>query len=220
MIEEDKLADEPENEEQYEVSKPFHQMMYEAIAPKIKQFLSDYFGERFYVLNPETYLQIEESIKDNFIFAAEIPDILYRHRTITDDDQFEEALAKFVPPKTAIAWQKSKNWFDQDFGTGEDEDSFLEDSHNIDLTEEQQIAKKIVETVDDMIEHTRNFAHFMKSGYEITMKEAQSFMERYASFDLAILSAEGFEELNNHMGFMVEQQLEDLEAMINRQSGD
>ncbi len=220
MIKNTEIPGELKDNKDFEYSKPFHQLMQEAVSPKINQFLIDYFGEAFFNLNPETYRLIEKTIKENFIFTIEIPGILYRYRTITDTDQFDETLAKFVPPKTGVIWQKHQNWFDRDFKEDDDdndENTFLEDSQADDLNKEQQKAKEIIHTANNIIEHTNNFGYFMKMGYDLTIKEMQLFLESNASFDLSILSAEGFGELYDLMNFTVEKLFEDLEALINKE---
>ena len=197
----------------------FEDLMREALSPKIKQFLNDYFGERIYNLKSETYLQIEKTIREDFILAAQIPEVLYLHRTIKDPDEFDEALANFVPSQTFIIWPENKHWFDQDFSDDDDnddddDDTFLEDSSPSDLTPEQLMAKEIINIADEIANESRNMAHFMKSGYEIIIKQAQIFLEENALFDLAILSPEGFEELDEEMNLLIETILENLEAIF------
>lgn len=213
MITDNNTSEELEDDEEYE--KSFTELMYEALSPKIKQFITEYYGERFFNLNSETYLEIEKTIKHDFIFADEIPNVLYRYKTITDSEKFDEALENFIPPKTPLIWQEYEHWFDRDFSDDDDEDTFLEDSAPIDLTEDQKRAKEIIRIANEITDNTQNFAHFMKSGYEIIMKEAQLFLEHRASFDLSILSPKGFDELHNHLDTLIQTILEDLEALIN-----
>jgi hypothetical protein len=217
MTDENYISEEFEEDEEYEDEVPFKDLMHDALSSKIKQFITEYFGEQLYNLEPETYLEIEKTIREDFIFASEIPDILYRYRTITDPDEFDKALAKFIPPKTSFVWQKHKNWFDRDFSNDkdDDEDTFLEDSDPIDLTEDEIRAKKIINLENEISNNTKGFAHFMKSGYDITMKEAQLFLARSASFDLSVLSPEGFDTLHNQLDLLIETLLENLEALIN-----
>jgi hypothetical protein len=217
MLEENYTSEEIEEDEEYEDEGSFRELMHDALAPVIKQFLSAYYGEPFYNLNAETYLEIEKTIRADFIFASEIPDILWRYRTITDPDEFDNALANFIPPKTSFVWPMNEHWFDRDYSNEEDddEDDFLEDSDPVDLSDTEIRAKKIINLADEITSNTQRFAHFMKSGYDITIKAAQLFLERNASFDLSILSPEGFEKLQNELDMLVETILEDLEALIN-----
>lgn len=220
MFEITKIPGEFNDKNTFEDSKPFHQLMQEAISPKLNQFLMDYFGESYLMLNPETYLLIEKTIKENFIFMIEIPGIFYRHRTIIETDLFDEALANFVPPKSGLVWQKHKNWFVLDFSDKDDvngENSFQEDNQITDLNKDQQKANEIINSANIIIEQTHHFASFLEMGYSLTMKEMQLFLEKNASFDLSILSAEGFNELHNLMNFTIVKLLEDLEALIKRE---
>lgn len=204
-----------ELDEEFEDEISFSERLYKAISPKIKQFLVNYYGNNFLNLQPETYLEIEKIIKDDIHYLADdIPGVLYRYRTITDDDKFDEAIDSFVPDNKPINWSVSKNWFDRDFSNNEDDDTFLEDSDPIDLTDDQKRAKKIINLVDEMTNDTQNFAHFMKSGYEIAVKEVQLFLVNNASFDLFILSSEGFTELQNDIDLLISTLLEDLYSLM------
>ncbi|HBX51341.1 MAG: hypothetical protein A2275_08135 [Bacteroidetes bacterium RIFOXYA12_FULL_35_11] len=204
-----------ESEDEFEDEILFNEQLYKAISPKIKQFLVEYYGDNFYNLKPETYLEIETLIEDDILlFASEIPDILYRNRTITDEDKFDEALDNFVPDNIPINWPVIENWFDRDFSNDDDEDTFLEDSDPIDLTEDQKKAKEIVELANEMTDNTQSFAHFMKSGYEITNKKVQLFLENIASFELSILSPDGFIALQTHLNLLVSTLLENLYTIM------
>ncbi len=201
--------------DEFEDGISFKESLYGAMAPKVKQFLAEYFGDSFLNLNPETYMEIEALIKEDILlYADEIPDILYRYRTITDDDLFDEALDNFVPVQAPIKWPAIENWFDRDFKKEDDDDTFLEDSAPIDLTEEQKKAKDIINIANDITDNTQNFADFMKSAYEIIMKETQLFIENNASFDLSILSADGFVELQERLNLLVSILSEDLHTLI------
>ncbi|HBX51553.1 MAG: hypothetical protein A2275_04955 [Bacteroidetes bacterium RIFOXYA12_FULL_35_11] len=209
----DNISEELDDEFEDEIS--FSEQLYTAISPKIKQFLVEYYGDNFHNLKSETYLEIETLIEDDILlFASEIPDILYRNRTITDEDKFDEALDNFVPDNIPINWPVIENWFDRDFKEEEEEDTFLEDSNPIDLTEDQKKAKEIVELANEMTENTQSFAHFMKSGYEIVIKEVQLFLKNNASFDLSILSPDGFIALQTHLDLLVSTLLEDLNTLL------
>ena len=211
----DNYTPEEFEDDDYEDEKYFDELMQESLSPKVKKFLNEYYGDRFYNLEAETYREIDKTIKADFTFADEIPNILYRYRTITDEDEFDKALDNFVPSGKPVVWKKNKNWFDSDFNEEEDdEDIFLEDSDPVDLTEEQRKAKELIEHVDDMLDFTKGFAHFMRSGQNVIMREAQLFIENRASFDLSILSPEGFEELQSQLDILVETLLEDLHGLI------
>ena len=213
MTDENYTSKEFDNYE-YEDDKCFDELMRESLSPKVKKFLNEYYGERFYELDAETYREIDKTIKADFKFADEIPNILFRYRTITDEEEFDKALDNFVPSGKPIVWKKNKNWFDSDFNEEDDEDTFLEDSDPVDLTEEQRKAKELIEHIDDMLDFTKGFAHFMRSGHDAIMKESHLFMQNCASFDLSILSPEGFEELQSQLDLLVETLLEDLHGLI------
>lgn len=200
-----------ESDDEFEDEISFNEQLYKAISPKIKQFLVEYYGNNFYNLQSETYLEIETLIEDNILlFGSEIPDILYRNRTITNEDEFDKALDNFVPDNIPFNWPLLENRFDRDFKEDEDEDTFLEDSNPIDLTQDQRKAKEIVELANEMNENTQNFAHFMKSGYKIVIIEIQLFLKNNASFDLSILSHDGFIALQSHIDMLASTLLEDL----------
>jgi hypothetical protein len=205
-----------EEDEEYEEEGSVIDILYEALSPKIKQFLREYYGKQLYNLQPETYLEINKTIREGFIFASEIPDILYRNRTISDPEAFDNALAKYILPKMTIVWPRHEYWFDHEFGTDDydDEDTFLEDSRPIDLTEDEIKAKNIITLANEITDHTQRMAHFVKTGYEIILKEAQLFLERRAIFDLAILSPEGFDKLHDQLTLLIETILEELQALI------
>lgn len=197
-----------ENEPSFEAS------LHETLSPKVKQYLLEFHGDILFDLQPETYLAIDLLIKKNISLGSVIPDILYRNRTIRDPDEFDQALDNFVPDQAPISWPLAECWFNRQFIEDDNENTYLEDSNPIDLTEKEIKAKQIVEAANKLIEHHRNFAHFMKSGYEILNKEIQQFLEKCASFDLAILSDEGFQELQNYVYSLINTLLEELYALI------
>ncbi len=214
MADENNTPDQFDEDGEYEDGMFFEDLMREALAPKIKQFLNSYFSERIYNLKSETYLQIEKTIKEDFMLATEIPEVLYRHSTIKDPDEFDKALTNFIPSATLIKWPQHEHWFDQDFSDEEEDNTFLEDISPADLTPEQLMAKEIINIADEIANDSRNLAHFVKSGYEIIIKQAQLFLEENALFDLSILSPEGFEELDEEMNLLIETILENLEAIF------
>jgi hypothetical protein len=195
----------------------FYELMHQAVSPIIKRFLNEYFGEKFYNLQSETYLEIEKTIREDFIFADEIPDILYRHSSITDDKELDKAFKNFKPSGTPIAWPKQEQWFDRELDQEDEDDTgdpFLDYTDPDDLNDEQLKAKEIINLIDEMTSNTQRSAHFMKSGYDIIMKESQLFLEKNAPFDLSVLSNEGFLELHMNLNLMIETLLEDLEEVI------
>lgn len=189
----DELEDK-ENEERICYGKQMHR----AMAPVIKKFLVDYFGMRMYNLESETYREIDEIIKDAFIFGCDIASHLYIHRTIKDEDLWEKAYVNFNREDAMFNWQKTPPWYDREYVI-DDNDEFLKGIPESELTEDQKIAKELGENVDKMINLHIGFSAFMKQGCELIITAMQKFIEDTASFDLAILSPEGYEQVQNDL---------------------
>lgn len=172
--------------------------MHETMAPIVKKFLVDYFGERMYNLEPETYREVDEIIRIGFAFGDDIPDDLRRHRTIKDEDLWEEAYNNFDRKDAKFAWQRKPQWYDKVY-VNDDDDEFIIGIPESELTEEQKIAKELVECVDKIINVHNGFAAFMKQGSDLIIPAMQKFIEDTASFDLSILSPEGYEQVQNDL---------------------
>jgi len=190
-------ADDLEDEE-YEEWVYYGTKMHEAMAPIVKKFLVDYFGERMYNLEPDTYREVDEIIKDAFMFGDSIPDHLRAHRTIKDEDLWEEAYNNFNRKDAKFLWQRKPQWYDRVY-VNDDDGEFLEDIPESELTEEQQSAKKVIESVDNLINFHIGFSAFMKQGCDLIIPAMQKFIESNASFDLSILSPEGYEQVQNDL---------------------
>lgn len=195
----------------------FEKILYDAISPKVKKFLFDFYGDQFLNLEPETFIEIDVLIKKSlYSCGEEIPDILFRNRKIWNIHEFDQALENFVPDNKPINWPKADCWFNRAFlyEDNDDYDNYLEESDPIDLNENEIRAKEIINVADELIENTRNFAYFTKSGYEILNQEIQLFLEKTASFDLSILSIEGFKTLQNRIYFEMDHLLDDLYSLM------
>lgn len=193
----------------------FEYETYQKIAPALKTFLSAYLGDKLLYLEPESYSAIEYAIIKNIHYnACDLPDILYKHRTIKDEDEWEMALANFKAYNTKLPWPVTQNWFDRDFRSDDDEDTFLEDAYSFELNEDQQKAKNIVKVADHIINDTQNFALFMRAGYLALNTATRQFLIDYAIFDLTILSNDGFIALQNKIDMMNEDILEEVFALI------
>ena len=193
----------------------FEYEAYQIIAPAVKTFLSAYLGDKLLHLEPESYLEIETAIKKHVYYnACDLPDILYNHRTIKDEDEWDKAFDNFKNDNTEILWPVTQHWFERDFGSADDEDTFLEDAYDFELNEDQQKAKGIVEAADLIINDTQNLALFMRAGYQALNTATRQFLNDFAIFDLKILSDDGFIELKERMDMMNEMILEDLSAII------
>ncbi|MDD3320770.1 MAG: hypothetical protein PHS59_04935 [Paludibacter sp.] len=142
---------------------------------------------------------------------------MYNHRTIKDTDEFDNVFANFTKPNAAITWPATQHWFDWDYNTLDDKNTFLEDVHDFELNEAERQAKKIVEVADKLINDTQNFTVYMKAGYQALNPAARKFMENHAIFYLTILSENGFKVLQKQIDIMNEVILEELFSIIQNQ---
>src|SRR5665647_3618824 len=133
----DELEDEVYDEWIY-----YSTLMHQAMAPIVKKFLVDFFGERMYNLESETYREIDEIIKDAFLFGCDIASHLFIHRTIKDEDLWEKAYTNFNREDAKFNWQKTPPWYDREYVI-DDNDEFSEGIPESELTEEQKIAKEL-----------------------------------------------------------------------------
>jgi hypothetical protein len=191
---------------------PFYTMVQQAIYPKIKQYLSDYYGERMGELEAETFLELENTIKEGFIEADMIPDLLYNHRSISDEE-FDAAIEAYSPSSKTFNWPRPEYWFDKDY-SDDDEDTFLEDSDPIDLTEEQRLAKKAIDHINNFQEEHVAFANFVKMGFETLIQDVQQYLVKVGRFDLEILTQEGFEALQECIYYMISELLNDVYEVV------
>ena len=189
---------------------------HEAMAPKIKQFLSDYYGDKMAELEAETYLDIEEIIKEAFEYDADmIPDLLYEHRGIPNDE-FDAAMEAYVRTDKTFDWPRPEYWFDRAFGDEEEDEieTYLKESDPMDLTEEEILARNVIEAADNMIDGHASFADFTKKGFEILSKHMQQHMIDVAIFDLEVLTEKGFEELQDDIFWLITEMLDKLHGTI------
>jgi hypothetical protein len=199
--------------------KSFTYEFYRVIAARVKKFLSRYYQDSLLNLEPEAYQEIETILKEDLLLVSDsIPDILYRNNTIKDREKEEEALKNFVPDNKPINWPVTTNWFDKDYSSADtdDDDRYIEDSNPFDLTSQQKEVKELITIADEILENTRDFAHFTGSGYRIINKEIHLLLENNAAFDLSILSAEGYIDLQNHINTFIVLMLEDLYSLMPR----
>lgn len=192
---------------------PFYTMVQQAIGPKVKQYLSDYYGERMEKLEAETYLEIENTIKEGFIIAEMIPEIFYKNRNITNE-AFDIAIETYTRSDKIFNWPRPKYWFDRDFSSDDDDDRFLEDSDPIDLTEEQRWAKKTVELIDKMQDEEAAFANFVKKGFEILSLDMQQYLVKTSIFDLEVLTEKGFEEVQECIYYIISDLLDGVYRVV------
>jgi hypothetical protein len=167
--------------------------MHKALASMVKKFLVDFFGKRMYSLEPDTYRQIDKIIRDGFISGDIIPDYLHIHRTIKDEDLWEEARNKFEIENVKFGWQKMPQWYDREFVN--DDEKYLEGIPESELTQEQKEAKKLYECANKILNMHAGFSSFIKKGCDLLIPALQKYIENTASFDLSILSYEGYEHI-------------------------
>ena len=212
MIKETEIPDDEFEDEEFIT---YGTQMYNEISPKIKQFLIDYLGNQIYNLESETYRDVEEIIKEEIeLSGSSIPGILYRHRTITDSDLWDAALDNFVYTKVIYNWPKKKQWYDRTYEV--DDDNFLEEIPESELTDDQKKAKSIVKVANDMFSFHNSFSDFVKQGSEVFFKASHTFFDNTASFDLSILSPEGFEALQEHLEMMIDLLFDKLYGAIQK----
>jgi len=200
-----------EEDDEYEPRRTFGDDLYDGIASPIKAFLINYLGDALNNPEPETFRAIEEVLKEEiWVHADSIPDILYRYRTIRDIDEWDKAIDNFTPNKDAVyTWPELENWYHQP-DDEEDED----DEDDMDNPEMPEEAKRAIELVDEMVDTHQKFKAFMRACTDVITRETRSFLEKNASFDLSILSEEGFLELQQRINIMAEIVSEDLYAEV------
>lgn len=192
----------------------FFKSVRQFMEPHLKEFLSSYYGERMGQLESGTYIDLENAIKEGFFWADNIPDLLYNNRSISDE-AFDAALDTYIPTGETFSWPRPKYWFDGNFTYDEeDEDTFLEDSDPIDLTEDQRRAKQIIEHVDNMQEDAASFADFVKKGFDTLSPKMQQYLEKVGPIDLHYLTAEGFEKVQENIFFVISDLLETMYGIV------
>jgi hypothetical protein len=194
----------------------FLAQLYDALAPGIKKYIISYAGEGFGALPPENYLQIEEQIREHIrFFGSLFPDVLYNHRTIRDRTAYDKAMDNYIPDGRPVKWMETEYWFDRDMnGDEEDEDTYLEDSDPIDLTELERKARNVVLKANEIIDDTRRLALFMREGYGIIKADVRRYLEKNAGFDLSVLTEEGFRKLEETIFMEFESLLDELYPLI------
>ena len=194
---------------------PYEVEMYEAISPILKKFLVDYCGPKFYKLEADIYREIEEIIKENFIFASCIPDIFHTYRTIKDNDAWYEAMDNYELKDAKFNWQPTKHWYDNKFPDDDDDEEFLDDIPDEELTDDQKKAIEFVAIADKIRDIHIGFADFMKKGCDLLIPAMQKFMEDTASFDLTVLSVEGYDQVQISLDTITDFLLDPLYALLN-----
>jgi len=196
------MADKSEDEEN-EKWGAFDTKMRDALAPVIKKYLVDYFGERLYDLESETYREIDENITKEFVFGDRIAYNLNTYRTITDDKLWDVAYNNFNPKDAKFAWQVVYPW---DGTINEYNKDFVKIFPQSEET--KKLLKELTENVcvDKIVYEPDIFTSYMMRGHELLIPAIQKYIEDTASFDLTILSLKGY--------FMLQYDLEEITGNI------
>lgn len=181
-----------------EESDSYNRQMHDVMAPIVKKFLLDYFGEQMYNLEPAAYLGIDKIIKEGFSLAKGIIKYFHHHRTINDDDLREEERNKFDRKDATFNWQRIPRWYDEEIENDDDE-RFWEGIPESELTKEQKKIKELDESTDEVIRFHAGYLSFMKQGCELLIPAMQNYMEETVSFDLSILSSEGYKRVQGDL---------------------
>jgi len=170
----------------------FDTMMHDAIAPMIKKFLVDYFGDQLYDLESDTYREIDEIIRKEFVFSDRIADDLNNYRTIKDDELWQEAFNNFNRKDAKFGWQKLSYWQENGYLNEKD---FLIINREPERTEEIKKELEKIRNSNIVFELHDRFTEYMRQGRDLIMPDIQKYIEDIASFDLTILPPMGYKEL-------------------------
>lgn len=181
---------------EYEKWGAFDTKMRDALAPIIKKYLVDYFGERLYDLESETYRAIDENIRKEFVFGNCITDNLNKYRTITDDELWDDAYNNFNREDAKFAWQVVYPW---DGTINEYNKDFVKIFPQSEET--KKLLKELTENVcvDKIVYEPDIFTSYMMRGHELLIPAIQKYIEDTASFDLTILSLKGYFTLQHDL---------------------
>lgn len=196
-----------EEDEDYEEAPDFRESLYNNIASPIKQFLINYLGDALNNAPAQTFRDIEQVIKDDILLhAVMIPEYLYKYRTITDSNKWDEALDNFKRnDQTVFAWPHEEQWYNRPGNDDDDDDGDYDD-----LPAE---AKNIMDAANDLLDDHQKFKTFMQQCCTVLIKETQLYLEKTAVFDLSILSADGYIAVQNAINMLAETLAEDLHAV-------
>lgn len=174
---------------EYEKWGAFDTKMRDALAPIIKKHLVDFYGERLYDLESETYRDIDENIRKEFVFGDRIADNLNTYRTIIDDELWDVAYNNFDRKDAKFAWHLVYPW---DGTINEYNKDFI---IKIPQSEEnKRLREKLAENVcvDKIVFEPDIFTSYMVKGCDLLIPAIQKYIEDTASFDLTILSLKGY----------------------------
>jgi len=170
----------------------FDTKIHDAMSPMIKKFLVDYFGDQLYDLESDTYREIDEIIRKEFVFSDRIADDLNNYRTIKDDELWQEAFNNFNPKDAKFGWQKLSYWEENGYLNEKD---FLIINREPERTEEQKKELEKIRCANIIFDVHDRFTEYMQQGRDLIMPDIQKYIEDTASFDLTILPPVGYKEL-------------------------
>lgn len=197
-----------DDEDDYEEEPSFAEGLYEHLAPLVKEFLIDHLGEALNNAPAQTFRDIEQLIEEDILLYAEtIPDHLYRHRTIKDESEWDDAYSTFKQDATAMfPWPAGdERWYNRV------EDDEEEDTEEVDLPED---AQKIVDAADKLLDGHKHFKGFMQGCCAVIIPGTKLYLQNNAAFDLAILSGEGYITVQNSINILAERLGEDLYTVV------
>lgn len=188
----------------------FHDYLYLYLAPHIKQFLLNYFGDALTNAEAETFRNIEEVIKDGITSNGDmIAHYFYIHRPIKDIDKWDDAVDAYVhDPAIPFNWPvPEEKWYNR-YAKEEEEE---EEEEEVELPEE---AQKIVDLVDDMQSNTKKMATFIDACCEVIVTKTKVYLETGSAYNLVHLSEEGYQQVFGSMRFMAEITAEGLYDVV------
>ena len=202
-----------EEDEDSDVMLYFDDILYQALSPKIKDYLFNNYQDILLHLEPDEYTELENLIKENFKFHAdEIASSLYRNRTIEDLDEYDKSFDNFVPDNMPVLWPVTEHWFFRQYVTDDDDNfNYL---NRLEMTDEKRRMYDSIRMLDQMEIESHLFAGFLKQGYLHFNPVLHLYLEQNASFELAFSSPEGIVECQDHIDTLVVCLLEDLHALF------
>ena len=193
----------------------FDEILWEVMSPKIKEYLFNNYQDILLQLEPEQYTEVDELIREAFkMYADGIAGSLYRHRIITDSDEYDKAFDNFIPDNKPVKWPVIEHWFFRQFAKEDDEPHEFADLPPFEMDENAKRAQEAIDICDEIVNGTQLFADFIKQGYHHFNPVIQQYLERYTPFDLAFSSPEGIVDCQRHIDTLLECLFEDIHALF------
>jgi len=204
-----------EEDEDFEPFVYFDEILWEAMSPKIKEYLFNNYQDILLNLEPGQYTELDDLIRNNFRLSANgIADTLHRYRIITDSDEFDKAFESFVPDNKPFQWPVTEHGFFREFPVDDDEPDEFADLHPYEMTEDMKRVQEACKICDKIVNDTQLFYGFLKQGYLYLNPLVQEYLERNAAFDLANTTPEGIVACQRQIDLLVECLLEELHALL------